>query len=93
MTPLEQAKVYQRRGWQPIPIPHRSKNPNFSGWQKLKTTEAELPGHFNGAPSNIGVSLRNGLIDIDLDSTEAVKIADYFLPPTAAVFGLSLIHI
>ncbi len=87
MTPLEQAKQYQRRGWQPIPIPHRSKNPNFPGWQKFKTTESDLPKHFNGSPQNIGVLLHNGLTDVDLDSPEAVKIADFFFPPTDAVFG------
>jgi archaellum biogenesis ATPase FlaH len=87
ITPLQQAQNYLRRGWQPLPIPHRSKNPNFSGWQKLKTTEAELPKHFNGKAQNIGVLLHDGLADIDLDSMEAVKIADYFLPETHAEFG------
>jgi hypothetical protein len=32
-------------------------------------------------------SKSNGLTDVDLDSPEAVKIADYFLPETEAVFG------
>jgi hypothetical protein len=90
MTPLEHAKAYQRRGWQPIPIPHRSKNPSFSGWQNFETNEADLPKHFNGKPQNIGILLgaaSDGLTDIDLDSPEAVKIADYFLPPTESEFG------
>ncbi len=86
-TPLQQAQDYQRRGWQPLPIPHRSKNPNFSGWQKLNTSEAELPKYFNGKAQNIGVLLHDGLTDIDLDSPEAVKIADFFLPETNAEFG------
>ncbi|MEJ7862893.1 MAG: DUF3987 domain-containing protein [Pyrinomonadaceae bacterium] len=90
MTPLETAKAYQRRGWQPLPIAHRSKNPNFPGWQNFETTEADLPKHFNGKSQNIGVLLgtkSNGLTDIDLDSSEAVRIADYFLPKTEAEFG------
>jgi hypothetical protein len=90
MTPLETAKQYQRRGWQPIPIPHRSKNPNLPGWQNFKTTEADLPKHFNGKQQNIGVLLgaaSSGLCDIDLDSVAAVKIADCFLPPTESEFG------
>ena len=90
MTTLDVAKQYLKLGWQPIPIPHRSKNPNLSGWQKLRFTESELANHFNGKPQNIGVLLgeaSNGLTDIDLDSPEAVKIADYFLPETKAVFG------
>ena len=87
---LEIALNYKRRGWQPIPIAHRSKNPNFSGWQNFTATEKDLPNYFNGKPQNIGVLLgakSNGLVDIDLDSPEAVKIADYFLPETEAVFG------
>lgn len=87
MTPLDIATKLHRRGMQPIPIAHRSKNPNFSGWQTFAATEADLPKHFNGAAQNIGVLLNNGLTDIDLDSIEAVKIADYFLPETKAVFG------
>lgn len=90
LTALDIATDYQRRGWQPIPIPHRSKNPNLSGWQNFETIEADLPNHFNGKPQNIGVHLgtkSKGLTDIDLDSPEAVKIADYFLPETKAVFG------
>ncbi|MCY7344975.1 MAG: bifunctional DNA primase/polymerase [Pyrinomonadaceae bacterium] len=90
MTPLETAKEYQRRGWQPIPIAHRSKNPNFQNWQNFQTTEADLSKHFNGAAQNIGVLLGSksgGLTDIDLDTPEAVKIADYFLPITQSEFG------
>ena len=89
-TALDNAKDYLRRGWQPIPIAHRSKNPNLAGWQNLKLIESELPHHFNGKPQNVGVLLgekSNGLTDIDLDSPEAVKIADHFLPETKAVFG------
>ena len=87
---LETARKYHQRGWQPIPIAHRSKNPNLQGWQKLMLNEADLPKYFNGKPQNIGVLLgakSNGLTDIDLDSPEAIKTADYFLPSTEAVFG------
>ncbi len=89
-TALATALAYLRRGWQPIPIAHRSKNPNKKGWENLRLTESELPNYFNGAPQNIGVllgSASNGLTDIDLDSRAAVLIADYFLPETKAVFG------
>jgi putative DNA primase/helicase len=89
-TILQVAIEYQTRGWQPLPIPRSSKNPGFSDWQKFVSTETDLPNHFNGKPQNIGVLLgskSNGLTDIDLDSAEAVKIADYFLPKTEAQFG------
>lgn len=91
-TALTTALAYLRRGWQPLPIAHRSKKPNIKGWENLKLTEPDLPNYFNGAAQNIGVllgSASNGLTDIDLDSPEAVKIADYFLPETKAVFGRS----
>lgn len=87
---LNVATGYLRRGWQPLPVPYRSKNPNFAGWQNFTTTEADLPKHFNGKPQNIGVLLgskSNGLVDVDLDSIEAIRIADFFLPKTEAVFG------
>ncbi len=98
MTLLETATNYQKRGWQPLPVPQfeknnpkrNGKNPDRKNWENFKTTEADLPQYFNGQPLNIGVLLgakSNGLTDIDLDSPEAVKIADYFLPKTEAVFG------
>ncbi len=87
---LEYASDYLQRGWLPLPIPHRSKNPNLKGWQNLILSASDLPRYFNGKPQNIGVLLgskSNGLTDIDLDSSEAVKIADFFLPETQAGFG------
>lgn len=87
---IEHATNYGRRGWKAIPIPHRSKKPKLSGWQNLVLTEAELPKHFNGKLQNIGVllgTISNGLTDIDLDSPEAVKLADFFLPNSEAIFG------
>jgi hypothetical protein len=90
MTPLELAQNYLRRGYQPIPIPHRAKKPMITGWQNFNSTEAELPKHFNGKQQNIGVLLgskSNGLTDLDLDSIEAIKTADYFHAATEAEFG------
>ena len=48
--------------------------------------------HFNGAPQNIGVQMgqkSKGLTDVDLDSPEALALAEAFLPPTNTVFGRS----
>ncbi len=97
-TLLETATDYRRRGWQPLPVPafdknnpkKNGKNPNRTNWENFSADESELPKYFNGHPQNIGVLLgskSNGLTDIDLDSPEAVKMADYFLPKTEAVFG------
>lgn len=88
--PLEVARSYLRRGWMPLPVPYRSKNPGFTGWQNFAVDEAELPNHFNGRQQNIGVLLgaaSGNLADVDLDCTEAVTLAPHFLPNTAAVFG------
>jgi len=82
---VESAIGYFKRGWQPIPVPHRSKNPAFNGWQNFTFSENELQKHFNGKPQNIGVLLGSksqNLVDVDLDSPESVKIADFFLPET-----------
>ncbi len=88
---LEAAETYFLRNWQPIPIPFKTKKPVLEAWQNFKTAdESELAKHFIGKPQNIGVLLgepSNSLIDIDLDSTDAVKLAAFFLPDTNAVFG------
>ena len=90
---LSIAQGYFKRGWQPLPLNLRSKNPGETlgkGWQNFRITEAELSKYFNGAARNIGVLLgkpSNNLVDIDLDTPEAVKLAPFFLPETKAIFG------
>ncbi len=84
------AERYAHRGWSVIPIPHRSKNPGFDGWQRLRLTTKSIRDHFNGQPQNIGVLLgepSGWLVDVDLDHPRAVELAAQFLPPTPAVFG------
>src|ERR1051325_811687 len=88
--PFDVALSYLRRGWMPIPIPHRSKNPNFKNWSQFKIGEAELSAHFNGHPQNLGVLLgevSGDLVDVDLDCHEALLLASNFLPRTGAIFG------
>lgn len=89
-TPLDISQSYICRGWLPLPVPFKSKNPNFKGWQHFSVSEKELPAHFNGQPQNIGVLLgksSGGLTDIDLDCPESIALATYFLPSSNAVFG------
>lgn len=90
-TALETATEYFLKGWQPIPIPFRSKNPNFPNWSVQHTTRVEeLTSHFNGKPQNISVLLgtpSNDLTDVDLDNRWSVQLADFFLPETDAIFG------
>jgi hypothetical protein len=87
---IDAAVEYLRRGWAPIPIPWREKNPGFNGWEKLRVTPETLKKHFNGARQNIGVLLgepSNRLIDTDIDCREALITADYYLPDTGSRFG------
>lgn len=88
--PLEAARSYLKRGWMPLPVPFRSKNPGFNGWQNFTVTEDDLPLHFNGQPQNVGVLLgavSGDLVDVDLDCDVAIRLAPYFLPTTGAIFG------
>jgi hypothetical protein len=88
--PLVVARSYLLRGWMPLPVPFRSKNPGFTDWQNFTVTEAELPRHFGGTQLNIGVRLGKAsgdLVDVDLDCAEARALASHFLPVTDAIFG------
>jgi hypothetical protein len=91
MKPLDIALDYIERGWNPVPVHYRAKHPlTGEGWQHIVIDQASAPDYFNGAPMNIGVQLgtaSNGLTDIDLDCTEAIRIAPYVLPATRAIFG------
>jgi len=89
-TDLQQAaRDYLERGFAPVPLPPNSKKPVLKDWTSLRITAETIPLHFK-APSNLGVL--NGepsrdLLDVDLDTKEAVFVAPYFLPPTALKFG------
>lgn len=90
VDPLAAARANVRRGRRVIPVPYREKAPILTGWQELRLDEGALEAHFNGQPMNIGVL--NGQpsgdqADVDLDASEALMLADTFLPPTHAVFG------
>jgi predicted P-loop ATPase len=82
-----EAERFIARGMVPIPIPLRTKAPDFLHWQRV-TRETALE-RFNGAECNYGVLLgepSGWVVDIDLDCPEAVAIASEFLPATAT-FG------
>ncbi len=84
------ARSYVLRGWNPVPIPFRTKGPKDAGWQDRVLTEATVGRFFNGTAQNIGVVLgtsSGGLTDVDLDCPEAIAAADYLLPDTEAIFG------
>jgi AAA domain-containing protein/bifunctional DNA primase/polymerase-like protein len=91
MTPLELALGYITRGWNPVPIPFRTKGPTGNGWQTRIINEETAPRYFEGNGAlNVGIILgptSSGLTDVDLDCSEAIALARYVLPPTEAKFG------
>jgi hypothetical protein len=90
MTALDIALDYITRGWNPLPLPFRSKRPEGSAWQSRIIDADAAPRFFNGGPTNIGIVLgpsSHGLTDIDLDCQEAMAIAPFILPRTGAIFG------
>jgi len=84
-TRQEAAAEFIRHGWSPVPIPAGSKNPGTTGWQKGGYSVEQFAG-----VGNIGLltgTRSNGLVDVDLDCPEAVRLAPYFLPPTNMMHG------
>lgn len=89
MSTIAAATEYHRRGWAVVHIPPRSKAPKAPGWDRRALRADEL-GRVFGAGDNIGLILgprSAGLVDIDLDCSEALTLADLYLPATQAVFG------
>jgi hypothetical protein len=85
------AALYLAMGLAPIPLPPRSKDPGYVGWQHLRVTADTLGDYFlpqqlhnigilNGGPSN-------NHLDVDLDAPEARQLASKLLPATGWVFG------
>lgn len=84
------ARDYLMRGWCPLPIPSGKKRPYIEGWPELRITQHEADYYFPSDPMNIGVLLGEasaGLVDVDLDCSEASAVAASLLPPTNAIFG------
>jgi hypothetical protein len=78
------------RGWNPVPVRIGKKAPKSKGWQKIRRTGETVSKEFGGGGWNVGVQLgpmSNGLADVDLDCPEAIALAPFFLPETAAVYG------
>ncbi len=81
---------YINHGFSPIPVPYQSKAPILKGWTKLTVTADNLGTYFDGTETNIGILTgkpSNGLVDVDIDSVDALKFAPYFLPNTNCIFG------
>ena len=82
---LETARSYRDdRGWKVIPLVE--KRPTCDNYVEARYKERD----FTKPGRNIGVVLGSWsgwLVDIDLDSPEAVELADLYLPVTHSMFG------
>jgi hypothetical protein len=89
MSTLDAAIEWIRKGFSPVPIPHRSKQPVLNEWQRLEITIDEASRYFNGASQNIGLLLGDkfGSTDVDCDCPEAITAARELLPDTGLIFG------
>jgi putative DNA primase/helicase len=80
--------LYHNNGFALLPVNFKDKIPAISNWQNRRPEDFD-PAEFEG-DRNVGVVLgtnSGGLVDIDLDCPEALKIAPIFLPPTGFRFG------
>jgi len=91
LSALDVARAIKARGYPPLPVVYKGKNPKPTGWSTLVIDDSDLPRYFpDGQALNVGGllgELAGGLIDVDLDAREAWGIAAQFLPPTTAVYG------
>ncbi len=81
---------YAKRGWRPLLLEPGTKQTSERGWSTDPPPLEELLARIEGRAWNVGLvlgRLSDNLVDIDLDSPEALTLADRFLPPTGAVFG------
>jgi replicative DNA helicase len=82
----ELALSFIRRGWAPIPVARKAKRPIVDAWEQLRITVEQVPRYFDDPRLNVGVitgEASQWLVDIDLDCTEAVRLAPRLLPQTA----------
>jgi hypothetical protein len=73
----------------PVPNYPRTKRPVGEGWEKLRVTESDIERLFTSG-SNIGLLLgepSGGLVDGDLDCSEAIAVASILLPATGLIGG------
>ena len=88
--PKKIALDYLADGFSPIPVKFQSKEPKIAGWPQLRLSANNIGDYFNGAPTKIGVltgTPSGGLVDVDIDSPDALKFAPHFLPQTNCIFG------
>jgi len=80
---------YNSLAWVVVPVKEKDKQPIPQGWQKRTLADVNIATEFPEG-RNVGILLGDssgGLVDIDIDCPEALKIADRYLPETGMRFG------
>jgi hypothetical protein len=86
---LRSAEKYIGCHWKVVPIARKKKAPHLKHWQKLRIKAPEIAEYFS-EDDNIGILWgrpSHWLVDVDLDCSEAVRLAPNFLPKTDRVYG------
>jgi hypothetical protein len=89
-TARDAAALYLERGCVPIPVGYGSKKPLLEDWPSLRPSVDDLRHLFpRGKKLNLGLLLGapSGLVDVDLDTPEAVAAGGLLLPQTRWVSG------
>ena len=91
LSALATAGKFTKAGYRVVPIPYRQKRPIENDWPNLVLTMEQLPARFKG-PCNVGLILGTGpggsaVVDIDLDTPEAMQAWNSYAPPTSCIFG------
>src|SRR5215831_17240209 len=76
---------YSTLGWRLVPVRAGLKRPSAAGWTEREFGPADFP-----ADGNVAVQLgpaSGGLADTNLDASEAIVLANTYLPATNAIFG------
>ncbi len=89
-TCLKAVKFYKEQGFKPVLVKYKSKQPTEPEWQKGSLTWEYAEQRIGSEKCNLGLLLgdqSNGLVDIDIDDPDALRLADQFLPATGMVTG------
>ena len=71
-------------GFAPVPVQFKGKACKIKNWPDLRSSHDDVAELFQ-PPCNIGIVLgapSGGLVDIDLDTSEAIALAPLILPRT-----------
>jgi hypothetical protein len=85
MTPLDALGNVR----QFVPVPRGEKAPRCLGWPDIRLSPDELQRHLDSG-GNVAMRLgpaSDDIVDADLDCSEALVLADIYLPATQAEFG------